>query len=117
MSGLSKVLYPGSFDPLHNGHIEIVEIDEKLVSRDAANIEFKTNLLRARSKIGDILLALTGDLLEKRLTEVSRVAPSFAAAQSPSSVGQPGGCFPTILVLTSLRVEIPRRVALQCGAI
>jgi hypothetical protein len=38
------------------------------------------------------------------------------AAQSPSSFGQPGGCFPTILVLTSLRVEIPRRVALQCEA-
>ena len=30
MSGLSKVLYPGSFDPLHNGHIEIVEIAARL---------------------------------------------------------------------------------------
>jgi pantetheine-phosphate adenylyltransferase len=27
---LSKVLYPGSFDPLHNGHIEVVEIASRL---------------------------------------------------------------------------------------
>jgi len=30
VSGLSKVLYPGSFDPLHNGHIEIIEIASRL---------------------------------------------------------------------------------------
>jgi pantetheine-phosphate adenylyltransferase len=30
VSGLSKVLYPGSFDPLHKGHIEIVEIASRL---------------------------------------------------------------------------------------
>ena len=30
MSGLSKVLYPGSFDPLHNGHLEIIEIAARL---------------------------------------------------------------------------------------
>ena len=30
MSGLSKVLYPGSFDPLHNGHLEIIEISSRL---------------------------------------------------------------------------------------
>ncbi len=30
MSGLSKVLYPGSFDPLHNGHLEIIEIASRL---------------------------------------------------------------------------------------
>jgi pantetheine-phosphate adenylyltransferase len=27
---LSKVLYPGSFDPLHNGHLEIIEIASRL---------------------------------------------------------------------------------------
>ncbi len=32
---------------------------------------------------------------------------------SPSSYGQPGGCCPTILVLTSPRIKIPRQVALQ----
>lgn len=30
MNGLSKVLYPGSFDPLHNGHLEIIEIASRL---------------------------------------------------------------------------------------
>jgi len=30
VSGLSKVLYPGSFDPLHNGHLEIIEIASRL---------------------------------------------------------------------------------------
>jgi pantetheine-phosphate adenylyltransferase len=30
VSGLSKVLYPGSFDPLHNGHLEIIEISSRL---------------------------------------------------------------------------------------
>jgi pantetheine-phosphate adenylyltransferase len=30
VSGLSKVLYPGSFDPLHNGHLEIIEIAARL---------------------------------------------------------------------------------------
>jgi pantetheine-phosphate adenylyltransferase len=30
VSGLSKVLYPGSFDPLHNGHLEIIEIGSRL---------------------------------------------------------------------------------------
>ena len=39
--------------------------------------------------------------------------PPVMVIRWPSSFGQPGGCFPTILVLTSLRVEIPRRVALQ----
>ena len=27
---MSKVLYPGTFDPLHNGHLEIIEIAAKL---------------------------------------------------------------------------------------
>jgi pantetheine-phosphate adenylyltransferase len=30
VNGLSKVLYPGSFDPLHNGHLEIIEIASRL---------------------------------------------------------------------------------------
>jgi pantetheine-phosphate adenylyltransferase len=30
VSGLSKVLYPGSFDPLHIGHLEIIEIASRL---------------------------------------------------------------------------------------
>jgi pantetheine-phosphate adenylyltransferase len=30
VSRLSKVLYPGSFDPLHNGHMEVVEIASRL---------------------------------------------------------------------------------------
>lgn len=27
---MSKVLYPGSFDPIHNGHVEIIETASKL---------------------------------------------------------------------------------------
>jgi pantetheine-phosphate adenylyltransferase len=30
VNGLSKVLYPGSFDPLHNGHLEIIEVASRL---------------------------------------------------------------------------------------
>jgi len=30
---LTVVLYPGSFDPVHNGHLEIVEIAAKLFDR------------------------------------------------------------------------------------
>jgi pantetheine-phosphate adenylyltransferase len=30
---LAVVLYPGSFDPIHNGHLEIVEIASKLFDR------------------------------------------------------------------------------------
>jgi pantetheine-phosphate adenylyltransferase len=30
VNGLSKVLYPGSFDPLHNGHLEVIEIAARL---------------------------------------------------------------------------------------
>ena len=27
---MTRVLYPGSFDPVHNGHIEIIEVASKL---------------------------------------------------------------------------------------
>ena len=27
---MAKVLYPGSFDPIHNGHIEIIETAARL---------------------------------------------------------------------------------------
>ena len=30
---MSRVLYPGSFDPIHNGHIEIVEAAVKVIAK------------------------------------------------------------------------------------
>ena len=27
---MSRVLYPGSFDPIHNGHVELIEVASRL---------------------------------------------------------------------------------------
>ena len=84
MSRLAKVLYPGSFDPLHNGHVEIVETAAKLFDRVVVaavrnpqkgeplfSLEDRQNLIReATAHLGNVEVTMFSALVVDLAREV-----------------------------------------------
>jgi pantetheine-phosphate adenylyltransferase len=68
VSGLSKVLYPGSFDPLHNGHLEIIEIASRLF--DEVIVVAMVN----RTKEGFFPLAERVAMMEESVAHLANVS-------------------------------------------
>jgi pantetheine-phosphate adenylyltransferase len=93
VSGLSKVLYPGSFDPLHNGHLEIIEIASRLF--DDVIVVAMVN----RTKEGFFPLAERVAMMEESVAHLANVS----IATSEGLVVDAADAFAASFVVKGLR--------------
>jgi pantetheine-phosphate adenylyltransferase len=93
VSGLSKVLYPGSFDPLHNGHLEIIEIASRLF--DEVIVVAMVN----RTKEGFFPLAERVAMMEESVAHLTNVS----IATSEGLVVDAADAFAASFVVKGLR--------------
>jgi pantetheine-phosphate adenylyltransferase len=93
VSGLSKVLYPGSFDPLHNGHLEIIEIASRLF--DEVIVVAMVN----RTKEGFFPLAERVAMMEESVAHLANVS----IATSEGLVVDAADAFAASFVVKGLR--------------
>jgi pantetheine-phosphate adenylyltransferase len=87
---VTVVLYPGSFDPIHNGHVEIVETASRLFDRVVVAA------MRNPSK-GEPLFSLENrqDLIEASLAHLDNVEvtmfSTWPARSAPTSSSRASG--------------------------
>ena len=71
---MTRVLYPGSFDPVHNGHIELIEVAASLF--DEVVVAVVRNPQKAKGMFD----------LDERQAMIARIAsPTFPTSRSPAS--------------------------------
>lgn len=78
---LRKVIYPGTFDPIHNGHIEIAEraakLFDEMVFVIAPNVEKKP--LFSVSEREEMVRASTSHIPNINVTHTNKLTVEFAA--------------------------------------
>lgn len=78
---MTTVLYPGSFDPVHNGHIEIIEVAARLfddvVVAAVRNPQKGTPLFSLEER-QDLIASATGHLDNVRITMFSSLVVDLA---------------------------------------
>ena len=78
---MTKVLYPGSFDPIHNGHLEIIEVASRLFDEvvvAAVRNPQKGAPLFTLEERQDLIAEATGHLDNVRITMFSSLVVDLA---------------------------------------
>ena len=78
---MTRVLYPGSFDPIHNGHLELIEVASRLfdevVVASIGNPQ-KTTGLFSLAERGEMIAASVAHLPNVQSTTYSRLVVDLA---------------------------------------
>jgi pantetheine-phosphate adenylyltransferase len=85
---MRRAIYPGSFDPVTNGHLDVIErarklFDEVIVA--VAHNEEKQALFSLEERL-ELLKASIGNIDNVRITQFDGLLVEFAAAQQASAV-------------------------------
>ena len=95
---MTTVLYPGSFDPIHNGHIEIIEVASRLfdevVVAAVRNPQKGTPLFTLEERQG-LIAEATAHLDNVRITMFSAWSSTWPARWVPTSSSRACGSCPT----------------------
>ena len=78
---MTKVLYPGSFDPIHNGHLELIEVASRLFDEVVV-----ATIGNPQKTSGLFSLAERGDMI----AEVIDHLPNVSSVTYSSLVVEPG---------------------------
>jgi pantetheine-phosphate adenylyltransferase len=88
LSGVKRAIYPGSFDPITNGHLDVIHraatlFDEVIVA--VAYNEQKSSLFTADERT-DLILRVTGEVPNIRVARFDGLLVEFAKTQKATAV-------------------------------
>ena len=87
-SQMRRAIYPGSFDPVTNGHLDVIERARKLFDEvvvAVANNDEKQPLFSLEQRL-DLLRKTAGQIENVRIAEFSGLLVEFARAQNAGAV-------------------------------
>jgi pantetheine-phosphate adenylyltransferase len=87
-SEMRRAIYPGSFDPVTNGHLDVIERARKLFDEvvvAVAHNDEKQPLFSLQQRL-DLLRETAGKIDNVRITEFSGLLVEFAGAQGAGAV-------------------------------
>ena len=85
---MRRAIYPGSFDPVTNGHLDVIERARKLFDEvvvAVANNDEKQPLFSLEQRL-DLLQETAGQIENVRIAEFSGLLVEFARAQNAGAV-------------------------------
>jgi pantetheine-phosphate adenylyltransferase len=85
---MKRAVYPGSFDPITNGHLDVIERARKLfdeVTVAVAHNDEKQALFTLQERL-DLLHATVGQIDHVRIAQFDGLLVEFAAAQEANAV-------------------------------
>jgi pantetheine-phosphate adenylyltransferase len=102
----TKVLYPGSFDPLHNGHLEIVEIAHELFDLVAVAVVYNP-----QKPDGMFRLAERVEMARESLAHLERVEVLASSSLVVDLVREVGARFVVKGLRTATDFEVEMQMA------